>query len=376
MGDTLLASSLFAARLPSPSVLTGNYAPQTAGIFVEQALQESQRRAAGSRLATPAAGASRGNAEEVGALRSLASRHLGTLGRGMGMGPFQPPPQPLTPKGRLPAAALQPGPQPPRSISTPPLRCHTPDLNLSARPGSRMGPPPGTPPSRSHLGTGSSSFSATGRTNLPGNASPLRGGYRHTVTKRLIETVFQELDEYDSGRLTYSAFEQAACRIGMRPTQARRLFDQLDPEGHGYTTVKRWVDPVVERQMEQLIKLYVQATRGEDGRPKHVNEIGSIHMAVQLAMNKLKLKRCGRAVSIERLIDAFKFIDRDASGALSLEELEDALNALGIFVTRDVLDTMMHTFDKDGNGGVDYLEFVHSLFPNEASNISSSSRAH
>lgn len=28
----------------------------------------------------------------------------------------------------------------------------------------------------------------------------------------------------------------------------------------------------------------VQATRGEDGRPKHVNEIGSIHMAVQLAM--------------------------------------------------------------------------------------------
>lgn len=294
---------------------------------------------------------------QVGALRSLASRHLGTLGRGMGMGPFQPPPQPLTPKGRLPAAALQPGPQPPRSISTPPLRCHTPvllsgepvyhregrgggggggagggggiaaasgiqsslphlvvpnpatadveagtgtagagtgpsagflspqhnitaansgvrfsggalslggalpsrpatalsvqDLNLSARPGSRMGPPPGTPPSRSHLGTGSSSFSATGRTNLPGNASPLRGGYRHTVTKRLIETspaaaaaaeanrlggfrvtrgmmysVFQELDEYDSGRLTYSAFEQAACRIGMRPTQARRLFDQ------------------------------------------------------------------------------------------------------------------------------------------------------
>lgn len=36
------------------------------------------------------------------------------------------------------------------------------------------------------------------------------------------------------------------------------LLPRLDPEGHGYTTVKRWVDPVVERQMEQLIKLYVQ----------------------------------------------------------------------------------------------------------------------
>ncbi|KAG2453843.1 hypothetical protein HYH02_002050 [Chlamydomonas schloesseri] len=513
MGDTLLASSLYAARLPSPSVLTGNYAPQTAGMYVEQALQESQRRAAGSRLGTPAAGGSRGNPEEVGTLRSLAARHLGSLGRGMGPTAYPAAQRPFSPKQPPPGLQLsQQLLQPPRSTSTPPLRCHTPvllsgeplhregrgggggggmaaatgiqsslprlvvpnadpagpsagpaagffspqhapsnaaaaaaaaaagtaagtaaaadapspgvrfagaaaaassssrpatalsvqDLNLSSRPGSRMGPPPGTPPSRSHLATGSSSFSATGRSSTqPGHASPLRGGYRHTVTKRLMETspaaaaaaeanrlggfrvtrgmlysVFQELDEFDSGRLTYSAFEQAACRIGMRSAQARRLFDQLDPEGQGYTTVRRWVDPVVERQMEQLVKLYVQATRGEDGRPKHVKEVGNMHIAVQLAMNKLQLKRCGRAVSIERLVDAFRFIDRDASGALSAEELEDALNALGIFVTREVLETMMRTFDKDGNGGVDYLEFVHSLFPNEATNISSSTRAH
>lgn len=30
----------------------------------------------------------------------------------------------------------------------------------------------------------------------------------------------------DTGRLTYSSFEQAACKIGMRPSQARQLFDR------------------------------------------------------------------------------------------------------------------------------------------------------
>lgn len=31
-----------------------------------------------------------------------------------------------------------------------------------------------------------------------------------------------------------------------------------------------------------------------------------------------------------------RFIDRDQSGALNVEEIEDALNSLGIFVTREV----------------------------------------
>ncbi len=31
-----------------------------------------------------------------------------------------------------------------------------------------------------------------------------------------------------------------------------------------------------------------------------------------------------------------RFIDRDGSGALNAEEIEDALNSLGIFVTREV----------------------------------------
>ncbi|GIL79926.1 hypothetical protein Vretifemale_9163 [Volvox reticuliferus] len=58
-----------------------------------------------------------------------------------------------------------------------------------------------------------------------GGGEPTRpAGFK--VTRGMLYSVFQELDEFDSGRLTYSAFEQAACKIGMRPAQAKRLYEQ------------------------------------------------------------------------------------------------------------------------------------------------------
>ncbi|KXZ55653.1 hypothetical protein GPECTOR_2g1203 [Gonium pectorale] len=179
----------------------------------------------------------------------------------------------------------------------------------------------------------------------------------------MVFSVFQELDEFDAGRITYSAFEQAACKIGMRPPQARRLFEQLDPRARGYTTMREWSSPQMEKQMDAFTRLYVQATRGRDGRPKDVTLIRSVPMAVQMAMIKLQLKRSGRSVSLERLVQAFAYMDADRNGSLSAEEVEDALNALGIFVTKEVIDAIMTTFDKDRNGQVNYYEFVRSIYP-------------
>lgn len=44
-------------------------------------------------------------------------------------------------------------------------------------------------------------------------------------------------------------------------------------------------------------------------------------------------------------------------------EVEDAFNALGIYVTRDVVDSMMSSFDKDGSGTIEYNEFITTLYP-------------
>ncbi|GFR52072.1 hypothetical protein Agub_g14595 [Astrephomene gubernaculifera] len=189
------------------------------------------------------------------------------------------------------------------------------------------------------------------------------GSCSFKVSPGMVYSVFQELDEYDTGRLTYSAFEQAACRVGLRPAQAKRFYKLLDPNDRGFATVREWGSPQLQRQMEAFTRLYVQNTRGKDGRPKDATEIKSMHMAIQMALLKLQLRRCGRPVSLDRLVQAFAYMDKDSSGALSAEEVEDALNSLGVFVTKEVMETIMRTFDKNNSGGVDYYEFVKALYP-------------
>jgi hypothetical protein len=61
------------------------------------------------------------------------------------------------------------------------------------------------------------------------------------------------------------------------------LHRRLDPGGRGYCTVRDWIgDAATQRQMEAFTRLYCTATRGADGRPKHLNECRSAHMAVQV----------------------------------------------------------------------------------------------
>ena len=47
-----------------------------------------------------------------------------------------------------------------------------------------------------------------------------------------------------------------------------------------------------------------------------------MYMALQMALTKMQLKNNGRAISYERLADAFHFIDADGSGSVDAGELE------------------------------------------------------
>ncbi|MEW5319028.1 MAG: hypothetical protein WDW38_010204 [Sanguina aurantia] len=92
-------------------------------------------------------------------------------------------------------------------------------------------------------------------------------------------------------------------------------------------------------------------------------QVKSVQLAIQLAMAKMNLRGCSRSSSSARMTQAFAFIDRDRSGSLGKTEVEDAFAALGVYVTADVMERMMQFFDKDGNGTIDYSEFLNTLFP-------------
>lgn len=60
----------------------------------------------------------------------------------------------------------------------------------------------------------------------------------------------------------------------------------------------------------------------------------------------------------EEIDNAFLLFDKDRSGSIDLNELKDALKALGVFLKRDEVKVMMTKVDKDGSGAIDQDEFL------------------
>ena len=60
----------------------------------------------------------------------------------------------------------------------------------------------------------------------------------------------------------------------------------------------------------------------------------------------------------EEINHAFLLFDKDGSGSIDVNELRDAMKALGIYIKKDKLRLLMNKVDKDGSGAIDELEFA------------------
>jgi calmodulin len=63
----------------------------------------------------------------------------------------------------------------------------------------------------------------------------------------------------------------------------------------------------------------------------------------------------------EELIEVFKLFDRDANGFISALELRQALTNLGEKLTDEEVDEMIREADVDGDGQINYQEFLEMM---------------
>ncbi|KAM3145871.1 hypothetical protein pb186bvf_002166 [Paramecium bursaria] len=94
-----------------------------------------------------------------------------------------------------------------------------------------------------------------------------------------------------------------------------------------------------------------------------INEVdadgnGTIDFPEFLALMARKMKEQD---SEEELIEAFKVFDRDGNGLISAAELRHVMTNLGEKLTDDEVDEMIREADIDGDGHINYEEFVRMM---------------
>ncbi|CAA0404388.1 unnamed protein product [Arabidopsis thaliana] len=127
----------------------------------------------------------------------------------------------------------------------------------------------------------------------------------------------------------------------------KELFKMIDTDKSGTITFEELKDSM-RRVGSELMESEIQ----ELLRAADVDESGTIDygefLAATIHLNKLERE--------ENLVAAFSFFDKDASGYITIEELQQAWKEFGINDSN--LDEMIKDIDQDNDGQIDYGEFV------------------
>merc|ERR1712097_207220 len=94
--------------------------------------------------------------------------------------------------------------------------------------------------------------------------------------------------------------------------------------------------------------------------------------ATQLAnMGRKSAKKKGQLTEeqLDEIREAFSLFDADASGMIDIRELKAAMRALGFEVKNEELKKMVADIDGDGNGTIEFGEFLQMMTGKIGENI-------
>ncbi|KIL90559.1 calmodulin [Fusarium avenaceum] len=191
---------------------------------------------------------------------------------------------------------------------------------------------------------------------------------RDPATSELVQVIFILLVRSTSTFLTTSTVTSIYNQHGYRPSTSfdpaavadslteeqvsefKEAFSLFDKDGDGQITTKEL--GTVMRSLGQ--------NPSESELQDMINEVdadnnGTIDFPEFLTMMARKMKDTD---SEEEIREAFKVFDRDNNGFISAAELRHVMTSIGEKLTDDEVDEMIREADQDGDGRIDYNEFV------------------
>ena len=136
-------------------------------------------------------------------------------------------------------------------------------------------------------------------------------------------------------------------------TEFKEAFEIFDKDKDGYITTK---------ELGDIMKNLGQ-TPSEAELQDMINEVdidgnGTIDFKEFLGLMARKMRD---ADTEEELIEAFKVFDRDGNGLISGNELQHVMTSLGENISQDEVEEMIKEADLDGDGYINYEEFVRMI---------------
>eukprot|EP00091_Calanus_sinicus_P024289 TRINITY_DN8619_c0_g1_i1.p1 TRINITY_DN8619_c0_g1~~TRINITY_DN8619_c0_g1_i1.p1 ORF type:complete len:167 (-),score=90.13 TRINITY_DN8619_c0_g1_i1:25-480(-) len=134
----------------------------------------------------------------------------------------------------------------------------------------------------------------------------------------------------------------------------KEAFDQFDKDGSGTISNKELLG--VMRSMgqnpteDELQALVMEVDVNGDGTIDFEEFLGM--------MEKSNKEGEGEESGIK---EAFKIFDRDGNGYIDVKELKKVVSMLGTMLSKEEVDDFMREADVDGNGKLDYDEFVNMM---------------
>lgn len=135
--------------------------------------------------------------------------------------------------------------------------------------------------------------------------------------------------------------------------EIKEAFNVFDKDNDGFITSKELGTVMrslghnpTEAELQEMIKLYDKDESGTIDFPEFLD----------LMTNKMKETELE-----EQLIETFKVFDRDGNGLLSGQELKYVMAVVGEALTDVEVDELIKQADIDGDGFINYQEFVRMM---------------
>ena len=181
----------------------------------------------------------------------------------------------------------------------------------------------------------------------------LRKKIQESHNRKDLEEVFEEFDKDDSGKISRREFKEAFSENGIRLTSSEidAIFEKLDKNGDHEISYKEFCNGVFNKH---------RASSSRSGRKygttkSSLDDIEDYSGAVDLALRKLVQKDSWSTSSLKRL---FRQFDKTGSGKITVGEFKLGFAEMGLKVTTKEIVELIDRLDTQGNGTIDYNEFV------------------